>query len=373
MEPIRDERELVATLESLRPGPRDEFIAELDERAGAGFPPASRPRLASVQRLRQHLVARPRRRLPAIAAGAAVSAIAVATAVIAVSEGPQSRSRTSPIGTAPERLAPTTPAGGAGGVAPSPSRAAPAGTAAPSAAPASGSGPYAAQAERRKVEHSTSIVLEAPPSELRADAARVFDAVREYDGIVLHSSVSGGPEGGNASFDLLLPTARLGDAVATLSEIADVVSRQDSSQDVTARSIGLSERLADARARVAGLLHQLADAETEAQRSAAEAELHIARRRLAAIRSRLSALERRVHLSSVSLRIEGDSGAAGSESSWGIGDALRAAGHVLAVAAGVTLVALAGVALPALIILLLWLGRRALVRRSRKRALDSAH
>lgn len=371
MEPISEDRELIATLESLRPAPRDEFVAELDARAGAGFPPARPRRLASLSRLRLRLGSLPRRRMPALAATAAVGAIAVATAVVALSEGPRTRSPVPSPGPAAERpAAPQAPAPAAGAPE-SQSSAAPRAGAIGSAGAAT-SGPYASQAGHRKVERSTSLVLGAPPAELRADAARVFDAVRAYDGIVLRSSVSGGPAGGRASFDLLIPTARLGDAVATLSGIADVISRQDSTQDVTARSIGLSERLADARATVASLLRQLANAETEAERSAAEAQLRTARRRLAAIRSKLSALERRVHLSSVWLRIEGDPGLAGGGSSWGIDDALRAAGHVLAIAAGVTLIALAAAALPALAVLLVWLARRALLRRGRERALDSS-
>jgi uncharacterized protein DUF4349 len=372
MVPIRDDAQLIATLESLRPAAQDEFLAELDGRAGAGFHSAHHRRFGSGSRLRARLARLPRRRIPAFAAAAAVGAIAIVTAVIALSEGPQTRSGISkPIDRAAEgAAAPARSAGGAAGE--EFSQEGQAASAAPSAGSARATGPYASQAEHRKIERSAGIVLEAPPSELRADAARVFDAVREYDGIVVRSSVSGGPGGGRASFDLLIPTARLGDALATLSQVADVISRQDSSQDVTARSIGLSERLGDARAAVKSLLRQLADAETEAERSAAEAELHAARGQLAAIRSRLKALERRVHLTSVRLRIEAGSAAADGGSSWGIDDALGSAGHILSIAAGVTLIAAACLAPLAVLILLAWWARRALLRRARERVLDSA-
>ncbi|HEX5592790.1 MAG TPA: hypothetical protein VFX35_05525 [Solirubrobacterales bacterium] len=37
MEPLRDDQ-LIADLQALRPTPRPQFTAELDERAAAGFP-----------------------------------------------------------------------------------------------------------------------------------------------------------------------------------------------------------------------------------------------------------------------------------------------------------------------------------------------
>ncbi len=55
--------------------------------------------------------------------------------------------------------------------------------------------------------------------------------------------------------------------------------------------------------------------------------------------------------------------------SWDLGDAVGDAGHILAVAAGVTLIGLAVLAPIALIALLAWLGGRAWVRFGRRRAL----
>ena len=43
MEPYKDDNDLAAELRALRPEPRPEFAAELDERAAAGFPRRSRP------------------------------------------------------------------------------------------------------------------------------------------------------------------------------------------------------------------------------------------------------------------------------------------------------------------------------------------
>ena len=56
-------------------------------------------------------------------------------------------------------------------------------------------------------------------------------------------------------------------------------------------------------------------------------------------------------------------------SAWGIDDAFHDAGHILAVAAAVTVVGLAILGPIALIALLAWLTHRTWVRRERRRAL----
>jgi hypothetical protein len=218
------------------------------------------------------------------------------------------------------------------------------------------------------------MVLGTDASEIRDAAGKVFSTVHAYDGIVLRSSIEDGAEGdAGAEFELLIPSAKLGDALASFSRIAEVRSRHEATADVTAKTIGLGERLQDARATVKGLLGQLAGADTEAERVVAKAELHSERLRVATLRSRLASLERRTNLSHVSLRIEsGEASATGEEENggWGIGDALDDAGHILEVAAGVALVGLAILSPIALLVLLAWLARRTRERRSRERALD---
>ena len=79
-------------------------------------------------------------------------------------------------------------------------------------------------------------------------------------------------------------------------------------------------------------------------------------------------------MSEVSLRIVTGRGAGVTPPSkgsgdWSVGDALRDAGHILTVAAGVLLIALAILAPIGLIALLLWSANRFRVRRLRERAL----
>ena len=245
-------------------------------------------------------------------------------------------------------------------------------TAAAGAGTSAPTGPFAAKAGQRDVERSAEMVLGADPADVGKDAAAVFDAVHAVDGIVLRSSVRGGGAGyAGARFELLIPAAKLGDALAAFSAIDLVVSRHEATDDITAPTVRSGELLRDSRARIDGLLAQLSQADSDSERAATEAELRAERRHNAHLRSRLSSLERRANLARVSVRIETGAAADAADSgSWGIGDALDDAGHILGIAAAVTVVGLAIVGPLALIALLAWLLSRAWIRRGRGRALD---
>jgi hypothetical protein len=191
-------------------------------------------------------------------------------------------------------------------------------------------------------------------------------------GIVLSSSIHdrAASRATTASFDLLIATARLSDALASLSRIADVSARHESTLDITAPTVGVGERLDDSVARIDSLLAQLSNAESDGERAAVEAELRRERQAAAILRSRLDRLRQRADFSRVSLLIESghaDKGAGAGQ--WGVGDALDDAGRILTIAAGVLVVSLAVVGPLALIALLAWLANRARLRRSRERAL----
>jgi hypothetical protein len=235
-------------------------------------------------------------------------------------------------------------------------------------------GPFASGERRRFNETSAELTLGTDAAHVQPVADDVFGVVGRYEGIVLTSSISDGAEGeAGASFSLLIPSAKLPAALTDLSGIAEVRSRRESSQDITAPVVTTRERLRDARAEVEGLLKQLANADTDEERAAVKAQLRFQHRRVAGLRGALNGLQRRANLSRVSLDVvTGDTtgfGAGGGDGRWTMADALRDAGRVLSVAAGVTLVGLAVLAPLALLALIAWLARRAWVRQSRERAL----
>jgi Domain of unknown function (DUF4349) len=400
MEPRREDTDLATELRELRPTPRPEFTAELDARAAAGFPDEGGNQRSPLQRLAERLPRTPRWRVPALAGSVAVAAIAVATAVIAISEESEVTQIAQRPAAPPERLGraaakppvqfsapPATvrepAAGGVSRPSSEESREAAAAedTAASAealnydgAAPMRSSGPNAFLASRRDVERSAHLVLTTEPSEVRPAASRVFETVQSFDGIVLRSSIAGDEGGGSAVFDLLIPSGKLGGAMAAFSEIADVRSRRDASSDVTGRTVGLEERLRDSSARIESLLAELASADTDAARTAVEAQLRSERRHAAGLRSALQGLERRVNLSRVSLRIEGGSAGsgAGGDDSWGVSDAFDDAGRILGIAAAVSVIGLAVLGPLALLALLAYAICRLWTKRSRVTALDQA-
>lgn len=386
MEPHRDDQ-LIADLRALRPTPRPEFAAKLDERAAAGFPRRSRLPRFSFERLQ---AVSPRRLL--LSTGAAtVAAVAVATVLVIANDS----------GSTSSRLAqPTTPKPGGStlgdlqyfdGSGPSAKKPAPAGGAeeaggttyeaevpvAPSASSAASegsaealNGDFKAGFRPRKVERSAEVVLGAEPEDVGDDAAKVFEAVHANNGIVMHSSTRQGEAGeAGASFDLLIPSAKLPDALAAFSEIDMVRSRHEATADITAPTVSAAELLRESRARIDSLLAQLEAAELESEREAIEAELHNERRHAARLAAQLDHLHRRADLSRVSLRIVTGETEESSGGGWGIDDAFHDAGHILAIAAAVTVVGLALLGPIALIALLAWVTHRAWIRRERRRAL----
>jgi hypothetical protein len=185
---------------------------------------------------------------------------------------------------------------------------------------------------------------------------------------------SGSAGATGAYFELLIPSRKLDDTLAAFSQIAEVRERHDATNDITTPTVGAAEELRDSNASIEGLLKELGDTETEAERESVEARLREERRRHAAIRARLDQLDKRASMSEVTVRIVTDHGAgvtppSKDDGSWGVGDALHDAGHILTIAAGVALIGLAILGPIALILLAFWLANRFRVRRLRERTL----
>jgi len=382
MEPPRDEQ-LIADLQALRPTPRPQFAAELDERAAAGFPRRSRkgaPAISFAKRMKwpEHPL-----RLVIPAGGVAVVVVAVVTALsVGGSGGTSSEAEpnaSSGLLSQVERFdGHAAPSGAAAAGSSEAGVEAEEGSQASLAAPEHTLGSKVPQAPgstapfgRRAVERNAEITLAADPKDVDDDASRVFEAVHASNGIVMRSSTEEGRPGeAGATFELLIPSARLDDAMAAFSEIDAVRSRHEATADITAPTVTAAELLKESRARIDGLLTQLGAAETKEEQETIEAELRHERRHASRLAAQVTHLHKRADFSRVFLRIETGGGSESSGGAWGIGDAFHDAGHLLTVTAAITLVALALLAPIALIALLAWLTHRAWVRRERRRVLS---
>jgi hypothetical protein len=154
---------------------------------------------------------------------------------------------------------------------------------------------------------------------------------------------------------------------------AQVVSRTDSSQDITDQYGAATRALGDARALRTSLLKQLANATTTEQVNSLNAQIHDAEASISSDQATLDRLNRRVNYSQVYVTVGAKPVAAPASHGGGftLGRAAHDAGRLLTVAAGVALIAIAALTPVALVVALAWWVASALKRRRRDQALDS--
>ena len=238
---------------------------------------------------------------------------------------------------------------------------------------ASGSTAIAPQTRVRRAERSAVLALRTPEGEFEGTTDAVIATVSRFGGIVASSQIGASDStGGEATFDLRIPTERLDRALAALSKLGHVTERNQSLQDITASFASAQERLTDARAERRGLLRALERATTQSAIASLKAQLRTVSSRISGVKGELSSLRRRADLSRVDLTVRGSgvSGGATGGGDWTPGDAAADALRVIEVFAGVMLVALAVLAPLGLIaglgVLVVRMGRR----RRRESALD---
>lgn len=392
MEMRRDDLDLITELRALRPSPSVAFTEELDARVAAGFAKDERSRKGPFRAIVTTIRGFSPRQVILPAGAVALTALVIATAVIAIGQEDPSSSREvvrlsqSPgdgssvgggrAGQFPDALSalsghpPTTTSNSASGAGEA--------SAGSSVQADSNAGYQLGAAPRllagtrhRAVERDAELVLRTQPGEIGRASREVFGAVHAANGVVLSSSVRDQDGESSARFQLLVPSAQLGDTLASLSEIAEVRSRHESTLDITAPTVSVGDRLKGSEATIEGMLAQLGATESYEERALLERQLREERQRAAVLRSRLDQLQRRADFARISLRIESGSDAGAAVSGrWGVDDALHDAGRILAIAAGIAVIGLAVLAPLALIVLLVWLAQRTWLRQRRERALN---
>jgi hypothetical protein len=228
----------------------------------------------------------------------------------------------------------------------------------------------------RKVVQGAQLNLSANPTRVDDVAQEIYNVIGQANGIVENSSVTQGGPAGYANFQLSVPSGSLAQTMSQLSSLtyAQVISRTDSTQDITDQYGAATRALADARALRTSLLKQLAAATTTEQIDSLKAQINDAEASISSDQATLNRLNHQVNYSEVYVTVQARTAPAPVSHGGGgftVGKAAHDAGRVLTVAAGVALIALAAITPVALVVALMWWVGSALKRRRREQALDS--
>jgi Domain of unknown function (DUF4349) len=366
------DEQIGAELRALREIPTEDFAAQLDAWAAAGFPPrdSKTQRPAGERRSLRFKGFFGRHPVLAGAAGSLAVVLAIGAPVATVMN--QSGTGDSDRGGGADFAAPAeTDSAGSGaeisGAAGKSKQSLPLSDQAARVQDQVAGGEQLKPGRERVQERTASLSLSAEPSEVDDVADGVVDVTDRYDGIVVSSQVSTADGTGRATFDLRIPTQNLQAALADLSDLAHVASRDEGTLDITAPFVAAEERHRDAKATVDSLLDRLADADSATEIEAIRAQLRSARQELAAARSELAALKQRADFSRLSVAVIGNGEGDGS---WSIGEAADDAVDVLEAVGGAILIGLAVVVPVGAIGGAFWLGAREFGRRRREATLD---
>jgi hypothetical protein len=377
---LRDLEELVLDIRATAPEMSPAFAARLERDVSDGFPT---PRESPAR------VRRPGRRWLLLPAVGSLAAVLVA---LVVALGSDTTSPPRSLGSAPaerDQAVPTEPdssgdtaaapadesassGGGAGEPAPN-AAVAPAPVPRSTTSRKSGSSAGDLTDSPRHVERGATIALETPLDEFDRTTDAVNTTVARFDGIVASSQIGASDTaGGEATFDLRIPTDKLDRALAALSKLGHVTERSQSLDDITGSFQSAQERLTDARAERRGLLRALERATTQGQIDSLKARLRGVGSQISALKGQLSSLRRRADLATVSLTVRGTGERSddGGGTGWTPGDAAGDALRVLEVLAGVLLIGLAILVPAGLLAGAVALGVRLGRRRRREGALD---
>jgi Domain of unknown function (DUF4349) len=354
-------QELVLAVREDAPVPDPGFELRMNARVAAGFPARKRSGVRALFAKRPQMMA----------LGAAASVLIALIVAVSIGNSGGGASDNGTSASAPpaaNRELQAVPGGGSasGGAAPA-QRAAPsigAGTVNP--APPSPGGFVGGRS--RKVERSAALVLAAPKDKLNEVGDQVIAVTDRYRGIVQHSSVTSADQGSYGSFDLRIPVRNLQPALRDLSALADVTSRTENADDVTASFVSARTRLEELNAERRGLLRRLEQAPTDQAAAAIRARIRIVNAQIEAQNRTLQEMRRRTNYASVAVTLEPKNGESGGGG--GIGDGARDLRDSLIDSANIALRVL-GVALPiGLVLALLWLAGGRFSRRRREAVLD---
>ena len=229
------------------------------------------------------------------------------------------------------------------------------------------SGKIAPGTEDRKVERNTQLSLSAKPEDVRGVSGEVISITRSLGGIVASSQVSETQGGSTANLELTIPTRNLDAALDQMTDLADVDSLNETTDDITKPFVSAQDQVHDAKARRHELLKALGNATTDAEAEALTIQIADARREISRAEANFDRIARKARLSDLNVTVSSNPNASDERT---LGDWFDDAVDVLRGVAGVLLVS-AAILIPIGLIaaIVAWVAMR-LRRRSREKTLD---
>ncbi len=224
--------------------------------------------------------------------------------------------------------------------------------------------------DERLVDATAQITLGAEADEVQDVANEVVAVTDAHDGVVIDSRVTTDEAGARASFELEIPYRELDATIGDLSGLADVISRTEQGEDITARAVRAQKDLADTLERLRDARIELIEADTREERLIAKARIDSLNAQANAFEQQRNDVRRQARFATVNVDVTSD-GAEGAEDDWSLADALDDAGRVVEVIGGIALVTLAVLVPVALVGAIVWLIAARARRHGRERALDT--
>jgi len=192
----------------------------------------------------------------------------------------------------------------------------------------SGGGP-AAPAEAKKVQTLermlvVNVTINLEISDLQKSVAGAEAIAKEFGGYISQSSVSQVRENENAQLTIMVPAAKLEQAVERVKKLGELNYESKTTEDVTTQFIDLSARINNLKKEeiaLSGLLSRPGKLEEILQ---VENELSRVRSEIESIQGRLNFLEKETAYSKIFLNLQGQ-GRPGRFQNWPFGHTLRRA------------------------------------------------
>ena len=221
--------------------------------------------------------------------------------------------------------------------------------------------------ENRKVDRNTQLTLSAKPEDVRGVSDEVISITRSLDGIVASSQVSESKGVSTATLELTIPTRNVDAALDRMTDLADVDSLNETTDDITKPFVSAQDQVKDAKARRNELLKALGNATTDAEAEALTIRIADARREIARAEAAFDRIARKARLSDLAVTVTSNPNASDERT---LGDWFDDAVDVLKGIAGVLLIS-AAILIPLGLIaaIVAWIASR-LRRRSREKSLD---